>query len=658
MYVFAQPLKMPEEFSFQESDALPADPMEMHYGIFDQAIHSITALFGNFQKEPTLGRKTEVLPKIYRELTLLRNAALDDHRAVVATEQPLDKKGEIKELRRGRVLEAQVESVMQLVTLLLDGELQLQYSIHGPHEKISLRTFYDEAKKVLAVSSPLEQQGREWDLAKYLYEENRLIEALDILKKLPLPDQLQKPFASCVSFPTKQKLDHFFQIAEQFSVREFLQKTSPEIWQPKTFLNVLSCPEVMEIFLRHVNPVTLMRLNRSCHELAKLKLSYKYALSQTKRKVDFQLFSLKTAPYICRKVLPIVVMSLYKNALEYKHLDPELQNDVGIVKIALFSILKKHNKSDYKKLLSFFPQAIQEHVPEYLSEIKATFGKRPVALQSFTLTGDTTYFKALAKAFICTFPNDKDICRIMVRIDGLLLAEASKQIKADPEIVFSAMQENLYAFLLASGKLIYTPEIVRSVVKNLDLFFHARTELKDDETIVWAAIEQNGQALAFASKKLRDTESFVMLALQKKSNILMDVSPRLQDNEIVVETAVSEHGLSLKYASERLKDNEKIVWAAIRQNVRAFEFASPRLQDNDTLALFAINQAGDLLRYASDRLKDDEAFVRAAVSVNGSALAFASDRLKDTEAIVKVATKIERRNINYASIRLQMLINS
>ena len=52
----------------------------------------------------------------------------------------------------------------------------------------------------------------------------------------------------------------------------------------------------------------------------------------------------------------------------------------------------------------------------------------------------------------------------------------------------------------------------------------------------------------------------------------------IKDNTDIVSYAVENNGNALKYASTRLKDNERIVKLAIKNNSKAIKYASSRLK--------------------------------------------------------------------------------
>jgi len=117
-------------------------------------------------------------------------------------------------------------------------------------------------------------------------------------------------------------------------------------------------------------------------------------------------------------------------------------------------------------------------------------------------------------------------------------------------------------------------------------------------------VQQNGDALPFASKEMKNKESVVLAAVQQK-------------------------GCALEYASEDMKNKESIVLAAVQQNGDALPFASKEMRNKESVVLAAVQQNGFALGYASEEIKNEENVVLVAVQQNGDALRCASEEMKN-----------------------------
>ena len=133
--------------------------------------------------------------------------------------------------------------------------------------------------------------------------------------------------------------------------------------------------------------------------------------------------------------------------------------------------------------------------------------------------------------------------------------------------------------------------------------------------------------------------------IKKYPLLLKDKYKHLNDNDEVVLATVNSDGDSLRFASLRLKDNKKIVMIAVNNNFDALEHVSPRLK-KDILSIInkeyqnmediirEIEKNPSLLRDKYKHLNDKEEVVIAAVSNFGGALKYASTRLRNNKKIL------------------------
>jgi len=157
--------------------------------------------------------------------------------------------------------------------------------------------------------------------------------------------------------------------------------------------------------------------------------------------------------------------------------------------------------------------------------------------------------------------------------------------------------------------------------------------MKNNQTVVLAAVRHKGLALEYASKEMKS-------------------------NQKVVAAAVQEDGFALRCASEEMKNNETVVLAAVQQFVRALVFASEEMKNNQTVVLAAVRHKGLALEYASKEMKNNQTVVLAAVQQKGLALEYASEEMKNNENIVLAAVQQETKPLRYASEEIQKRIRN
>ncbi len=98
------------------------------------------------------------------------------------------------------------------------------------------------------------------------------------------------------------------------------------------------------------------------------------------------------------------------------------------------------------------------------------------------------------------------------------------------------------------------------------------------------AVQQNGQALQYASNELKNDRGIALIAVQKDACALADLSSGPRNDREIVLTAVRQNGQALRYASNELRSDREVVATAVQQNWRAFEYASYALKKDPALA--------------------------------------------------------------------------
>lgn len=190
------------------------------------------------------------------------------------------------------------------------------------------------------------------------------------------------------------------------------------------------------------------------------------------------------------------------------------------------------------------------------------------------------------------FQNDKEVVLVAVKVNGLALEHASKELQQDEDVVLAAVSDEPNALKLLDRK----------------------NPLRNDVEIVLAAVSQDGWALEYAGKQA-------------------------QANPQVVLAAVEENGYAMQYAGPALKNDRGFALRAVALDAIAFQYVAARLRDNNTVALAAVAENGDALEFASERLRANKKFALAAVTLNGYALRYVSEDLRNDKDVVLAAAQ-------------------
>ncbi|ACT51275.1 DUF4116 domain-containing protein [Methylovorus glucosotrophus] len=251
----------------------------------------------------------------------------------------------------------------------------------------------------------------------------------------------------------------------------------------------------------------------------------------------------------------------------------------------------------------------------------------------------------------------KDIYSKKIQFSSL-----SEEQRGIIDIVNIGISENVSNFQYASDRLRNDKEFIMDHVDDLgtDILQYVSDELKNDKEFIISTLYTHdldtwffeNNHFEFINDKLKDDKEFIMLALEKDTSILQDVSHRLRDDEEVINKVLKFNSDHFIWASDRLQNDYDFITNAYDSGHHILSYAGEDLNDNLKFAEFLISK-NQTIEQISDRLKEDENLSKYAVEKNGSNLEFASPRLQDNEEIVKIAIGSAINNLEFASDRLR-----
>jgi CxxC motif-containing protein len=171
---------------------------------------------------------------------------------------------------------------------------------------------------------------------------------------------------------------------------------------------------------------------------------------------------------------------------------------------------------------------------------------------------------------------------------------------------------------------------MHTVAQNGFALYFASEELKADKEVVMTAVTLIGYALKCASGNLKAGKEVVMTAVSQDGNqfILSFVSAELE----YLKEMTMKNGNAVDYSSAEDKAEKKVALAAavanysqvlmyetadekvlVIRNGGALEFASAELQADKEVVMAAVLKNGQMLKHASSELKADKQVVIADV---------------------------------------------
>lgn len=218
--------------------------------------------------------------------------------------------------------------------------------------------------------------------------------------------------------------------------------------------------------------------------------------------------------------------------------------------------------------------------------------------------------------------DDIDFCFAAVTLQPRVLQYfQNRHVRNDHDVIRAALSRNLdvLRYLDTGSKRL----MLAIVATNGRALQYASKNLRADADVVLQAVQQDGRALQYAAACRRMDKAIVLAAVAQNSRALQAAGKNLLSDAEVLGTAVQQNGLMLAYASSALQANTDIVLMAGLQDYRALRHAAPGTLDSRPLLMSCIAKDGRALRFASKRLRADGELALKAFSRHKASLKYA-----------------------------------
>jgi hypothetical protein len=226
--------------------------------------------------------------------------------------------------------------------------------------------------------------------------------------------------------------------------------------------------------------------------------------------------------------------------------------------------------------------------------------------------GETEYTEeekaALAKEIFEAEFNLQLVLDTEILDDNRKLNEVFKGDKLKGEITITAIPRHLnYAECLRDIKKLHsTSSQIQTVTKIkgilervIDSQYGTPIFASSDKEIVFAAMQEDALAFAYASEELKSNTEFMLAAMQRHELAHMYAPETLKTGQQPRNSKVHQNGLAPREASEELKADKEYMLKAVKKNGKALYLASPLLKADRTIVLAAVQQHGETLFFAS-----------------------------------------------------------
>ncbi|CAB9516150.1 expressed unknown protein [Seminavis robusta] len=245
--------------------------------------------------------------------------------------------------------------------------------------------------------------------------------------------------------------------------------------------------------------------------------------------------------------------------------------------------------------------------------------------------------------------DDFDLVEVAVASSPSSLEHASLRLRGDVRLVMTALARSTgslyFALRHASGGIKADQRFMLECVEKDGLTLEiASPKLRCNREIALAAVKSNACALHYVSEDLKHDEEVLIAAMQdgaNKRSLFFDtyVPEAMRNNRSIVLAAVRGAGESLRFASSAFRKDPEIVLSAIETYGEAFRYADDSLKSNRQVVVNAIQRNPVSLSFASDELKRDRSLRMAALSSNGDVLAGITDGVETDRELILTAVR-------------------
>ncbi|KAG2375066.1 hypothetical protein C9374_010070 [Naegleria lovaniensis] len=261
----------------------------------------------------------------------------------------------------------------------------------------------------------------------------------------------------------------------------------------------------------------------------------------------------------------------------------------------------------------------------------------------------------------CDLLLDKQFTLQVVRTNGQQLDHVFEPFKQDTEIVLAAVQQNPNAIFYATGSSRNDPQIVEAVLDRheelLETYwytFHINDEMARE------LAKKNAAAIRF-SNWLKKDKDYVLKLVKNQPRAICYACTELKNDFEFLKQVVSCNGHALKYLLVDWTKNLNFE-CVDRCSKEIFMEAFKHLNNTKNLSIDwtdikimkqVVSEWGYALKHASNELKNNYDLVLTAINCSACSLKYASDHLKNDKTLVLQAVKNNHNAMQFASQNLK-----
>ena len=257
---------------------------------------------------------------------------------------------------------------------------------------------------------------------------------------------------------------------------------------------------------------------------------------------------------------------------------------------------------------------------------------------------------------------DKECVLAAVKVNGLLLGDASRELQGDREILFAVVRQNQRAldwseiFYLGNGTFEEKIIFVQEVMKEVDGAWQYMPQNIREHRAVYLQVMRKHLPEAgtnYLPQGLAGDKECVLAAVKVNGLLLRYASGELKKDEEVNSAAVRQHPLALYFSDisddEACNDKDSfLVMACSGRGWYSLSKLSAGLRKNKELFLGLPSMYKQILGCVDEELTKDKNFVLALMARNGLDLRFAAPDLRNDRTVILAAVRENPMSLKYA----------
>jgi hypothetical protein len=170
--------------------------------------------------------------------------------------------------------------------------------------------------------------------------------------------------------------------------------------------------------------------------------------------------------------------------------------------------------------------------------------------------------------------------------------------------------------------------------------------VKANREMVLTAVSNDGYALKFASEEMKDDEELVLTALKTFNLSTKFASDRLKKDIEFIKKAIDIFPAAIGYTSQDIRHNKEIALFVVKRDFTMCKYLPDKMRDDEDIIFEAVKQTSmSIQRYASDRLKNNKDFILKIVSdknIPKGIMFFLNKQMQNDQDIINAAIKSEK----------------